>query len=174
MKNKTRRIAYGALLTAIGVALLAIGSVITTLDISLAAYTSLLILFVTIETDDKMAFSVFFCISVLSFLILPQKSPAFMFAFFMGWYPIYKKHVEKLNVVLSWILKLSAFNTSMLLLYLFTTKIFSLPEDLVEMKVAFFLFANIGFVLIDIFFTLFIPFYIFKIRKRLGFKKDLL
>ncbi|MPN50705.1 hypothetical protein SDC9_198338 [bioreactor metagenome] len=97
-----------------------------------------------------------------------------MFAFFMGWYPIYKKHVEKLNVVLSWILKLSAFNTSMLLLYLFTTKIFSLPEDLVEMKVAFFLFANIGFVLIDIFFTLFIPFYIFKIRKRLGFKKDLL
>jgi len=173
ISDKTKKIAYGAILTAIGVILLGIGSVFTTLDVSLAAYAGILILFTSIEGGDKMALSVFFCISVLSFIILPQKSPVFVFAFFAGWYPVFKKHAEKIHPVLSWIVKLSAFNTSLLLVYLFTERIFGLGYELVEMKLVFFLLANAAFVLLDLALTAFIPFYIFKLRKRLGFKKDL-
>ena len=106
-------------------------------------------------------------------LILPQKSPVFIFALFMGWYPIFKKHVETIRPWTAWIVKISAFNTALLLIYLFTERIFSLGYGIVEMKVVFFLIANAAFVLLDLALSAFIPFYIFRIRKRLGFKKDL-
>ncbi|MBE6552111.1 MAG: hypothetical protein E7665_08255 [Ruminococcaceae bacterium] len=171
--NKTKKIAYGAVLTALCTIMLGVGSIITTLDISLAAYAGFVILFITIEGGDKMAFSVYFCTSVLAFIILPQKSPAFIFAFFMGWYPIFKKHVEKIKPFFAWIVKLSAYNTAILLIYLVTVKILSLEYELVEMTLLYFLLANVAFIFFDIALNIFIPFYIFKIRKRLGFKKDL-
>jgi len=171
--GKTKKIAYGAVLTALCVVLLSIGSIITTLDISLAAYAGILILFITIEGGDKMAFSVYFSASVLSMIILPQKSPAFLFLFFMGWYPILKKHAERLRPLFAWAVKLSAYNTAILLLYLVTVKLLSLNYDLVEMTVVYFLIANGAFVIFDLALSMFIPFYIFRIRKRIGFKNDL-
>lgn len=168
-----KKIAFGAVISALCVVLLAIGSVITTLDISLAVYSGVLILMALIEYKDKTAWLMYFTVSVLSLLILPEKTPALMFALFCGFYPMMKKYFERLHYVLSWTVKVSFFNTVLLIFILIAKKILMIPDGIFDFEIAFIALANACFVLYDVVMTRLIVFYVLKIRKRLGFKNDL-
>ena len=74
MKN-TKTLAISSLMAAMCVAILSIGSVFESLDVTLAIASGLVILILSAEYGDRVACSVFLVAGILS-LLLPVKSPS--------------------------------------------------------------------------------------------------
>ena len=164
---KTSKIALGGVCAALSVILLAIGSVITTLDISLAFTASVFIYILMLEYDGKTAFSVFAVTSALSILLMPQKSPAVMYLLFFGWYPFAKRKLEQLKNLPAWILKIVIFNISLVLYALCAKYLLLLPFELNLVLFLTLLLANVFLILYDICCTRFIVFYVNRIAPRI-------
>jgi len=179
--KKTKKLALAATLSALGVVILAIGSFIQVLDISSAALAGFVIIIAVIELGGYYPVLMYFAISVLSLLILPNKITALHFIFFGGSYPIFKAHFERFHFIAAWSVKFSLFN--ILLFIMIFTVIFlveygflpplednSLYDFLGNFKILAFAVANFVFLLYDIAMSRIINLYIVKIRGIMGFK----
>ena len=108
-----------AVLSALGVVLLYLGSFIEVLDLSVALLASLAIVVLVIERGGAYPMMTYGVTALLSLLLLPNKVPAVVYACFMGFYPILKEKIEGLRLRLVRILiKLVTFNLSVLLMWL--------------------------------------------------------
>ncbi len=87
-----------------------LGVLLNVLDMTAALLASVLILFCVLELGYGYAFSVYAIISVLSLLLLPNPSPAWMFIALFGYIPITKFLLEKYLKKFAWIPKLLIFN----------------------------------------------------------------
>ena len=148
----TKKISICAMLASLGVVILYIGSLVELLDISVACIASFIILFCVAELGYACSFSVYAVISILSFLILPNKWVAAYFAFFFGIMPITKKIYEKTGKIISWILKLLTFNAELFAFYFIFSALdfFEKTEFIGIMLIAALIMLNIVFVLVDI------------------------
>lgn len=173
-KNDTKRLTVCAMLSALGVVLLYLGSLIDVLDISMAVIASLTCVIAVIEYGKGAPWSIYGVTSILSFILLPNKTPAAMYAIFFGFYPILKEKFEKQKKVVSWVLKEVVFNVSLVIMgfamYFLTmtadNTLFSAPTFVVFLILA----AELVFILYDIALTRLISFYIISIRHRFKFK----
>ena len=181
-KNLTKKIALSAILSALGVIFLAIGSLIDVLDLSSAAIAGFVIVISVIEIQGKYPVLTYLVISVISALTLPNKLPAVFFIFFAGFYPIFKAYVERFHYIIAWIVKFSIFNVFLGIMIL-SVKFLSAKGFLPSFdnmtffkyfngnfKFILFAVANIAFLLYDIAMTRIITLYIIKIRKLLKLK----
>ena len=112
--------------------------------------------------------------SILSLVLLPQKTPAIFYACFMGFYPIIKSHVERINsAVLRWIIKLVVGNVALVAMFLLLS-IF-VPEEFVGgwMLVATYVLGLTAFIMYDIALTKLISLYFARIRDRIKIYKFL-
>ena len=117
--KQTRLLAMCAMLAALGVVLLYLGSFIEVLDLSVALVASLAVIVLVIEKGGWYPWLVYSVTSVLALLLLPNKFPAVVYAFFMGFYPILKEKAEKIRVrVIGLVIKLILFNLSLGLMWL--------------------------------------------------------
>ena len=159
------------MLSAVGVVLLWFGSFVQVADLSMAVVESLMAVFAVIEYGKGAPWTVFAVTSVLSLLLLPNKSPALMYTQFFGFYPILKERFEKLGKVISWVCKLCVFNISLVLIAVASKLVLAESAALpVELYIIGFVIAQGVFVLYDVALTRLISFYIYRLRKRLGFK----
>jgi hypothetical protein len=175
MNKNTKKIALSAILSAVGVILLLIGSFLQVLDLSAAALAGFAVVVAVIEIRGKYPVLVYLAISLISILILPYKMPAVFFIAFGGIYPIFKAQFERFHPAVAWVLKFSIFNTFLWLLIFFVRLLLSrelidLREDIEFLKnfeIIVFLVANFMFLLYDIVMTKIINIYIIKFRKLL-------
>ena len=159
------------MLAALGVVLLLLGSMVEVVDISMAVLASLLCVFAVIEYGGGAPWMIFSVTSILSLILLPQKTPAVMYLLFFGNDPILKEKLEKQRRVVSWILKEAIFHASLVLMLFLSKWLISTPDSNPWMLYgAFVLLAEIAFPLYDIALTRLISFYIFKIRNRFRIK----
>ena len=93
-RKETRRLTTAATLAALGVVLLALGSLVEVLDLSMAAIASLAVTFAVIELKGKYPLFIYLVTAFLSLLLLPIKTPALFYACFAGYYPILKALFE--------------------------------------------------------------------------------
>lgn len=179
--NATKKLALAAVLSALGVAVLAIGSFIQVLDLSAAALAGFVIVIAVIELQKYYPFLMYLVISILAFLLLPNKYPALFFAFFGGFYPIFKAYVEKYHYVIAWAVKFSMFNLFFACLILLAGVLAergflppvennNLYDFLSNFKFIVFAVANFIFLVYDIAMTRIINLYIIKLRKLIGLK----
>lgn len=168
--QRTKRIAVCAMLSALGVVVLGIGSVISVMDISMAVIASLFCIFAVIEYGGAAPWLVFLVTGVLS-LLLPQKAPAAMYLLFFGYYPIIKEKLEKHSKTVAWILKEAVFQVAlaaMLLLYHF---IFMTSGTVLwSMYLILIVLAEIIFPIYDFALTRLITLYLYRLRKRFHIK----
>ena len=169
--KKTKAISFAAILSALSVALLYLGSVIEVLDLSTAAFASFLVVFAVIEMGGAYPYLIWACTSALSLLLLPNKFPALIYFIFAGIYPILKAHFERLRPLFSWPLKISAFALMMICAYLAARFVFVIPEISAAFDVIFVALATLAFVLYDIAMSKIILLYLVKLRKRFGINK---
>jgi hypothetical protein len=107
-KRSTRYLAVSAMLCALGVILLALGSLLQVLDISMAVIASLLVIFAVIELGGKYPYLVYAVTALLSMLLIPYRSAPLFYLCFMGYYPILKEKIEgRVSPVLGWVIKLA-------------------------------------------------------------------
>ncbi len=168
--QRTKRLAVCAMLSALGVVILGIGSLISVMDISMAVIASLFCIFAVIEYGGAAPWLVFLVTGVLS-LLLPQKAPAAMYLLFFGYYPILKEKLEKHSKTVAWILKEVIFQIAlagMLLLYHF---VFMATGTIPwSMYLILAVIAEIVFPIYDFALTRLITLYIYRLRKRFRIK----
>lgn len=74
MKN-TKKLVFSAILSALAVVFMYIGALFDVLDLSVAALASMCVALVLAELGARWAFLVYAVAAVLSFLLLPVKTP---------------------------------------------------------------------------------------------------
>lgn len=179
--KKTKIIALSSILSALGVTVLGIGSLIEMLDLTAAAFTSLVIVLTMIEMNTSSSIMIYLVTSTLSLIILPSKLPALIYLAFAGLYPIIKFHIEKHRIKFFDIfLKLLFLNFSLLCVLAASKFLLGLPfPDTVELtkklvltKKSYFIvliaMTNFAFVLYDIALTKIITLYYLKYRKHIS------
>ncbi len=166
--KRTKKLAAAAIMSALGFVILLLGSVITVLDLTAVALASFLVIMAVIELRGVYPYLIWLVTGILAVLLLPDKFGAVAYLAFGGIYPIQKEIFERLHYVVSWILKLSAFNTMLTVLIVVSTVILKLPYTEIGFTVTLYLVGNLAFVLYDIALTTLITLYFVKLRARLG------
>ncbi len=170
--ERTKRVAMCAMLSALGVVVLYLGSIIEVIDISMAVIASIFAIFAVIEYGAGAAWSIYAITGILSAILLPNKFPALMYILFFGFYPIVKEKIEKLpRKIVQWALKELLFNVCLVLLMLIGNYILMIDmRAWFAMEVIFFVLANGTFVIYDIALTRLISLYVFRFRNKFRIK----
>lgn len=157
MREKTYRTAFGGIISALAVTFLFLGSVFPFADIAGPAFASMCVLLTALEFSGKVSFGVYVAVSALSFMLVPDKESVLLFIFFFGWFPLLKKAVDgKMGYVPALLIKLAAFNLSIVLLYWLILKVFAIGSIVDEfsdystaMYVLLMVLANITIIILD-------------------------
>lgn len=143
-------IAKGGLITGLGVLFLYLASILTTGRITLLVCTGCLMIIALIEIGTRGAFAVYLAVSLLGFLLLPQKWMGLMFLLFFGLYPLVKKRIECIkHKGLSIGLKFFCFNIDVVLIYFILTSLLGFTISFSGWLAAGILIANVIFYLFD-------------------------
>lgn len=161
-----QKISFSAVICALGVIILFLGSVFEVIDITMAALASFLIIVCMIEISGYMPILVFSATTVLAFLMLPNKTVVLIYGLFFGFYPIVKNRLERLPFGLCWIAKFGFFNIILVLYYVFIKN--WLFPDIDSIKVYLILLLNVIFFTLDLSQTLFVTAYVKRLRRLLG------
>ena len=172
IQQKRRKIKYltvSALLCALGVIVLMLGSIIEVLDASVAVIASFFCIYAVIEMNGAYPWLIWAATSTLSLILLPIKTPALFYACFAGYYPILKEKLEKYPNRISFPIKLVVFHASLALMF-GIMRLF-LPSALEGFATGWFLLllyamALAVFILYDIALTRLISAYLYRLRSR--------
>ncbi|MBQ3063612.1 MAG: hypothetical protein IJC99_02255 [Clostridia bacterium] len=173
-RKETGRLTAAAVLVALSVVLLAVGSLVEVLDLSMAAIASLAVVFAVIELRGKYPYLVFVATAALAILLLPNKTPALVYALFAGYYPLLKVVFEKhFSRPVAWAFKLLSFFVSAVLIAFIAIKLFTvaplqvLPYPWLYGLAGLLLVAV--FVIYDIALTRLITFYLWRLQRHFRF-----
>lgn len=182
VSQKTKKMTVSALLAAMGVALLFIGSLIETLDLSMAALASFFCIFAVIEIGGAYPWLLYSVTGVLSVVLMPHSMGGWFYLLFFGYYPILKEKIEKLNRVVSWIVKIALMNIALIICIALASFVFyggNMLETLYSMFgaegwgiyaiIGVYLLVNVVFVVYDVALTRLITLYFVKLRHRFKF-----
>ena len=172
MREKTKKLTVSAMLAALGVVLLYLGSLVDVLDISMAAVVSLCAVFAVIEYGGAWPWLIYLVTGLLSLLLLPNRSPAVLYLLFFGYYPILKEKLERRSRVVSWVLKELVFQLALALMLAIGHFFLNMSEGAEPLYyyASFALIAEIAFPVYDIALTRLITLYLVQLRKRLRLK----
>ena len=165
--NNTKRLTVCAMLSALSVILLYVGSLVEVADFSMAVIASLACVFAVIEYGKSAPWLVFFVTAVLSLVLLPNKTPAVTYALFFGFYPILKERFERRGGKLCWIFKEIVFNVCLaLMVVIFKFLLWTGADIPAELYVIGVVLCEVIFILYDIALTRLISFYVYRLRKK--------
>ena len=173
IRKRTKYLTVSAMLCALGVIIMSLGALLEVLDITTSVFASMLCIYAVIEMGGFYPAGIWLSTSVLSLLLLPQKSPAVFYALFFGFYPIVKEKFDKLKRPVSWVCKLAVFHACLLLIY-GAFRLF-LPAQLQELGGGWFLLLLyamflVCFLLYDVALNRVITYYLIRLRDRFRIK----
>ena len=140
------------------------------LTYAVPALAGALLVIIYLELGVKNAFTVYFAVSVLSF-IMCEKESALCYLLFFGYYPLIKAYIERIQSRVSqWIIKVALFSVSFSLVLILATFVLDIPIDTMGYGVYYiiglFLGLEVMFVFYDIALTRVITFYLVVYREK--------
>lgn len=178
MSKKTsmqvKYLTVSAMLSALGVVMLGLGSLVEVLDLTFAVIASLLTVYAVIEIGGAYPWLIWIVTSVVALLILPLKTPVLFYALLTGYYPILKQKIERrMARVPAWTFKMSVFAISLALIvavmWLFAPTLLETTGGWIVIATTVVL-AVLSFILYDICLTKLITIYFVKLQKRFRIK----
>lgn len=177
MKN-TSKTALGAIITGLSVALMLSTAIFPFLSYAIPAICGVLIVLMVMECDKKWATLVYACVSILSLLIVPDKSAGVAYLCIFGYYPIIKAIFEsRLPDWLSWVLKILLADIVLIAGYYVSMYFFGIDTEGIEwispylnkwyIALIIAVFGGVFFAMYDTVLTRLITLYEIKWRKRL-------
>ena len=167
-KNAAVTVAYPAILGALSLLLVYIGSIAPTGNWGIVAAAGLLPAAAVISVGIKAGLLCWAGVSILAFLLVPDKFCVLLFGALFGLYPMVKSAAEKPRKrVLEYAVKLVFFNAVFTVLYLamMGAMMASLPPVLGSSPWVLYLAANIVFVAYDYGFSRLIAVYIARVQR---------
>ncbi len=129
MKNSLK-ITLAGVLSALSVALLALGSIIWILEYTAPLLCGMILIIVVESCGKKTAFLVYAAVSVLSLILLPMKGSALLYATFFGYFPIIRENIDRLKLlILRILIKFVIFNVGVIGTELLLVYAFGIPFD---------------------------------------------
>ncbi|MFA5561559.1 MAG: hypothetical protein WDA00_02835 [Eubacteriales bacterium] len=165
--RRAKKLTLSALLSALGVVILSVGSLLEVLDLSTVFVASLLVVFLQIELGTPWQWLTWGATALLALVLLPNKFCAYGYLI-GGMYPICKYYLEKLPRVPATIAKCALFNVLAALLLWVSLWLFGLPEMRLGLYLPLMaLLANAVFVCYDLVLTRAALLYCRKYRHRI-------
>ncbi len=171
--KKTSKIALSAVFSALSVALMALISVIPSLELALPAIAGLFVAVIVIEIDRKWALGVWAAVSVLSLIIVPNKEVAIVYTVFFGYYPVLKSVLEsKLPRAAEYAVKIATFAAVMSVSYYLMAKFMGVDLDMPDFfgkwgLLVLLIMAIVTFIFYDYALSKLITFYRIRLSKKL-------
>ena len=185
VSHKTKKMTLCALLAAMGVALIFLGSVIEVLDLSVAVFASFFCIFAVIELGGAYPWLLYAVTSLLAVILMPYTMGGWFYLLFFGYYPILKEKLERLKKPIAWGLKLVILNVALFISVVLAYFLFfgqtdgSLIDAFVYifggegfgeiLAIGVYALVNVVFIVYDIALTKLITFYFIKLRHRFKF-----
>ena len=184
ISNKTKKMTASALLAAMGVALMFLGSLIETLDLTMAAMASFFCIFAVIEFGSTYSWLIYAVTGILTVVLMPHSMVGWFYLLFFGYYPILKEKFERLKRPVAWMVKLIVLNIALIISIILASYVFyggNIFEAFVLMfgaedwgiyaAAGIYALLNIVFIIYDIALTRLISLYLFRLRQRFRFFK---
>ena len=157
-----------AMLTALSVVILYLGSLIDVLSLTAVAIASLPMLFAVRELPALYRLFLYAGTTVLAALLLPSPEAAVLYALLGGLYPMIKFPIEHLRRPLPLLLKLLYVNLLITVSELLTVLVFLLPPSTWYVLLALYLIGNPALLLYDRVLDRLLIYYEVRLRPRLG------
>lgn len=157
-KNHARKMALGGIFSAVSVLIMLMGGMLPIATFSAPAFAGLCIIPIIAELGTKLALIAYAAISILSFLLVPDREMVLFFILLLGYFPVIQPYLQKIkNHILRYIIKLALFNASLAIIYAILLTLFTTPEAMQQllhyswwMLAGMLILANITFILYDI------------------------
>lgn len=173
-KSKSKQMALGGIFCALAILLMLMGGILPIATFTAPVFASLCLLPILIEMGVKTALLCYGAISLLSFMLVPDREAALFFVLLTGYYPILQPYFLKIrNRVLRILAKLLLFNLAVAAIYALLLLLFApaLQQDFAQHAVWFWgillLLGNFTFLLYDILIDRVKFAYCCKVRPRL-------
>lgn len=178
MLKKTSQTALCAIMAGLSLTLMLSTAIIPFMSYAIPALCGMLMLVIVIECNKKWALLVYMCVSILSLIIIPDKSAGLAYVLIFGYYPILKSTLEnKFPTWLSYLLKLLTFNIVLLSSFYFMLYFFGIDTDGIEWITPYLtkwiiapiiiIFASIFLLMYDTVLTRLVVIYKRKLRKKI-------
>jgi len=171
------KVSLGGVVGALSLVLMLITSIVPFGTYAFPAFAGMMLISIVIELGYSWAFVVYGIVSVLSLVLLTDKEAALLYVAFLGFYPVLKGLLEKLNSkVVQYILKFSVFNICMIIAFYVSVLLIGIPKESfnlfgVYLPLVFLLLGNIAFVVYDLCITQMVSYYLFKLHPVLSKNK---
>lgn len=162
-QNRTKQLTFCGIMTALGVVLLLLASILPGARVALAATAGVVAAMTIVRGGLSYGALTVIATAVLAFLLVPGKEIALIYASFFGPYTLIKNLIERLhNFPLEWVLKLIFCVADSALLFLFADGVLDMVPDMLAAHIWIFLpVVAVIFVAYDIVFSKLIA-YVFQ------------
>lgn len=168
--SPTKKLTLSSIMVALGAAVMAVGAILEVFDLTTCCFASLLVMFVYIEIGSPYTWLVWLCTSLAVFLIAPAKLVWAEYLFIFGIYPLLKAYIERLRRPLWLPVKAAFFLFVIGGAYLVCELLLGVPffeVDALWLKIGVTALIAASAAAYDMFLTVLVRFYIFKIRPRI-------
>lgn len=165
----TKKLTLSAITVALGALFISLGSFVEALDLTACCLASLFVMFIYIEIGSPYTWLVWLCTSLVAFVTAPGFAWAEYF-FLFGIYPILKAYIERASRTIWLALKALFFAAVVGGAYVVCELLLGVPffeVDLMWLKIGTVVLIFVAAFAYDIFLTVLIKFYIFKLRPRI-------
>lgn len=173
------KVSLGGIIGALSIVLMSLTSIIPFGTFAFPTFAGMLLVAIVIEHGKAWAFSIYFVVSVLSFLLLADKEAALYYVAFLGFYPIVKAIIERIkSKVLQYVVKFILFNICMVIAFYLSVFVLSIPKESFTiaghyMPLAFLAIGNVAFIVYDFCVSKIVAIYMLKIHNLLAKKTKL-
>lgn len=131
--NRSIQVAFCGITAALSTVIMLIAGFVPTASYALPALAGIFAIAIVIEMNAGWAFASYVVSSIISALIVPDKSAALLYIIFFGFYPILKAIFERIKLkVIAYLLKFAVFNAAAIGAYFIAIWLLALkPETLV-------------------------------------------
>lgn len=162
-----KKLSAAALLSALCFVVMYLGALTGVMDLCSAVFASVVTAIAVIELRGAWPWLMGAVTGVLCLLLLPDKFMALEYIALGALYPIIKAYAESLRPALSWALKLLSLNVLLTACFLCGRYLLGITENWVKLNVIVYILANVFFVFLDYALTVFITYYVQRLRPRL-------
>ena len=155
---------------ALGVAIMALGALIETVDLTVAAICSLLMVFLYLEIGSPYTWFAWLATALAAALLFPASPVWLEYLLIFGVFPLLKARIERLPR-LAWLpIKLVYLNAMLFLVIRLTSVLLKLPffeREESWYKILLFAIANVAFVAYDLFLSFMVRIYYLRLRDKI-------
>ena len=164
---RAKRLAFAALLSALSFVLMYAGALSGVFDLCAVVGGALCCAFAVIEMGGMWPWLVCSVTGSLSLLLLPDKFVALEYIALGGIYPIIKAYLERLPKAPGYALKVLSFNVMLTVCLLLAKFVLGIQDEWAAFNVIVYLAGNVFFLIFDYALTVFITYYVQRLRQKL-------